>query len=65
VNDKKDSRREQQTFSELNRHRALLLTQKRIMQYCEYQPTKRLKAAKKAPEGAFESALYPGLKDST
>ncbi len=23
------------------------------------------KTTKKAPEGAFESALYPGLKDST
>lgn len=26
-------------------------------------PKNGLKATKKAPEGAFESALYPGLKD--
>lgn len=29
------------------------------------QPNQQRKTTKKAPEGAFESALYPGLKDST
>lgn len=31
---------------------------------CHHQ-FKTVEGRKKAPEGAFESALYPGLKDST
>lgn len=45
---------------------ALLLARKKIHAAQQTSAQRNgLKASKKAPEGAFESAPYPGLKEST